>query len=127
MFLSGIILTGSNSGGASTTSVEVWKTDIVFPSSCSLPRLPEGRYGHTQTGLTACGGGGSDATWRSCVTLSGGAWIKSHTLVHQRYGHCTWETDSGIILLGGRQSPKSTEILKGDGSEELFPLKYPSR
>jgi len=48
-------------------------------------------------------------------------------LVHQRYAHCAWETDSGIILLGGSESPTSTELLKEDGgSEELFPLKYPS-
>ena len=133
--MSGIIITGGWIWDNSSSSVEVLDPDLS-PSSCSLPQLPEGISGHTQTGLTACGGGGSVdsggfgslATLRSCVTLSGGAWIKSHTLVQPRFGHCAWETDSGIILLGGSESPTTTELLKEDGGSELtFSLKYPSR
>ena len=120
--LSGIIITG---GYDTRTSIEVLDPD-VSPSSCSLPQLPEGRFGHTLTGLTACGGYGSAATRRSCVTLSESSWIKSHNLVHRRQDHCAWETDSGIILLGGSLNNKTTELLKEDGgSEEHFPLKYP--
>ena len=120
--LSGIIITS----GDFPSSTEVLELDLS-PSSCSLPPLTGRRDdGHTQTGLTACGGSWNEAaSKRSCVTLSGGIWNVSHTLVHERYGHCAWETDSGIILLGGYSSPKSSEILKEDGgSVELFTLKY---
>ena len=127
LILSVIIITGGRDGNAASSSAEVWKPD-VFPSPWSLPELPEGRDHHTQTGLTACGGGRSDATLRSCVTLSENGWIKSNNLIQPRSVHCAWDTGSGIILLGGVGSPNTTELLKEDGgSEELFHLKYPSR
>ena len=93
--------------------------------SCSPPELPEGRRGHTQTGLTACGGYGSGA--RSCVTLSELGWTKTYDLIQRRYYHTAWDTRSGIILLGGSESPTTTELLKDGGSELTFSLKYPSR
>ena len=124
-YLSGIIITGGGNSSDTGTSAEVWKNDILFPSSCSTPPLPEYRFGHTQTGLKACGGGGDD---RSCVTLSELGWVKSNDLIQPRRHHCAWDTGSGVILLGGYHSPTTTELLKEDGgSEELFPLKYPSR
>ena len=130
--MSGIIITGGEDPLVKN-AVELMKPDVFF-GSCSLPQLPEGRRYHTQTGLTACGGddynggGDYDAIRKSCVTLSGGSWSISHNLVHQRRFHCAWETDSGIMLLGGRQSPNTTELLNDDGgSEERFVLKYPSR
>jgi len=78
--LSGIIITGGLNGQWTSTtyimheltSVEVLNPDLS-PSSCSLPKLPEGIYGHTQTGLTACGGNIYGSFSSSCVTLSGGS------------------------------------------------------
>ena len=126
-YLSGIIITGGYEDDT-RTSVEVWpycKPDVPFGSP---PQLPEGRRGHTQTGLTACGEYGSDSTQTSCVTLSGLGWIKTYDLIQKRSFHTAWETRRGIILLGGYDSPTTTELLKEDGgSEETFPLKYPSR
>ena len=125
IILSVIIITGGS--GDASTSVEVWKPD-VSASPWSPPRWSPGRWGHTQTGLTACGGCCSDSVPRSCVTLSELGWIKTYDLIQPRTHHSAWDTGRGIILLGGYQSPNTTELLKEDGgSEETFPLKYPSR
>ena len=129
----GIIITGGVNGSGALTSVELLKAD-GSQTSCSLPQLPEGRRVHSQTGLTACGGYDSDDIKRSCVTLSGGFWTRSHNLVSPRGFHTSWESHQGIMLLGGGVEALSggysntTELLKEDGtSEELFHLKYPSR
>ena len=116
------MITGGYDNGY--TSVELLRAD-GSQSYCSPPQLPQNRRYHTQTGLTACGGVDSGAQ-RSCVTLTGGSWTTSHTLVHQRGGHTAWESPLGLILLGGRYSPKTTEILRNNSSEDLFNLKYPS-
>merc|ERR1711963_454256 len=54
----GIIITGGGGGSAGITSVEVILSNSTL---CTLPPLPEARHGHSQSGLTACGGRGSPA------------------------------------------------------------------
>ena len=51
--------------GAASASVELelWKPELFF-GSLSPAQLPEGRWRHTQTGLTACGGEVSVAIMR---------------------------------------------------------------
>ena len=73
----GIIITGGGGGSAGITSVE----EVILSNStlCTLPPLPEGRYRHSQSGLTACGGQDSTAQ-DTCTTFSNGAWTTSHNL-----------------------------------------------
>ena len=60
---------------------------------CILPRLPQIRVQHSQTGLETCGGGGAGM---SCVKLSeGGSWTPSHHLAQERYGHTSWASPVG--------------------------------
>ena len=93
---------------------------------CSLANLPDNRRWHTQSGLTACGGGYSSKT--SCVTFSSGRWIYSHTLKYEREDHSSWLSPQGVLLMGGEYSPSTTEILTDDGqTTELFALKYGTR
>ena len=92
---------------------------------CSLPDLPEVRYGHTQTGLEACGSFRAATTKTTCVRLSGGSWSPSHQLVEKRRNHCSWSSPSGILMMGGSDSIKTTELLDDTTGDSLmsFPLK----
>ena len=95
-----------------------------------LPQLPEVRYDNSQDGGLPCGGGAGDATRTSCVKWSpaSGTWTKSHTLRQKRTFHVSWATASGVYLIGGSASPKTSEKVKLDGSvEEGFSLKYNTR
>ena len=118
-----IIITGTNFGNS--RSVEALRED--GSSLCTLPDLPNKYYYHTQSGLVTCGGGDSSNTATSCVRLIDGEWLQSNTLKQYRYYHTSWTSPLGIVLMGGRGSGTTTELLTEDGqSVELFPLKYGS-
>ena len=94
-------------------SVELIRED---GSTCTLPSLPQGRWGHTQVGLEVCGGQGS---LTSCVTFSDGSWTTSHSLAVSRMGHVSWASyPGGVLLLGGQDSAakRSTELLSSTSS-----------
>ena len=123
-----IIVTGGVPSESAGTSVELLHSDGSL--WCSLPDLPETRYGHTQTGLEACGGGSSSSPQTTCVRLSGDSWSQSHQLVERRRSHCSWASPAGTLLMGAGQptwkSGKATELLDeitGDFAVS-FPLKY---
>ena len=110
------------SGGISS------KVEVISPSSnvsCSAPDLPQPRYGHTMNNNIVCGGVGGTDTWTRCAQLTSAGWIRSHTLIHKRWYHSSWEVEDGIILLGGFFSGTTSEIAKWDGTtEELFTMKH---
>ena len=95
---------------------------------CSLPDLPESRWDHTQTGLEACGGGGS-ATRTTCVRLEAGSWTPSHQLVEKRTSHSSWASPAGTLLIGSTFSLQTTELLDANTGDSVtsFPLKYETR
>ena len=100
-----------------TKTAELWS-----PSGfqCFLPELNIAREFHSQSGLTACGGGYLGGWARSnCETLSGnGQWLYSYDLKSERYGHVTWESKNEILLMGGYNNTKTSELLKLDDSNE---------
>jgi hypothetical protein len=88
------------SGGyGADTNVEVYVPSTG--QSCSLPSLPAEREGHTMDSLYICGGGYSSSR-TNCLHFSSGQWYTSHTLVEKRSGHSSWQTDQGLVLMGGR-------------------------
>ena len=99
--------------------------------TCTMtPDLPPpGRYQHTATGLTVCGGwaDGDEETGTTCSTFTG-QWETSHQLGVPRYGHVSWDSPSGIILLGGFVSEafQTTETLSHNSSttSSAFQLPY---
>ncbi len=119
-----VLITGSYSSADRRTA------EIYNPfnnTSCSLPQLPEGRFGHTQDGGLACGGPSSRTTCDKW-SPSSGTWSMSHTLRQQRYAHVSWATASGVYLIGGALSLRTSEKVKVDGSvEDSFGLKYDTR
>ena len=122
------------SGGLSSLSVELLLGD---GSSCWLPSLPARRSGHSQSGLVICGGGseylpgGEAATLTSCTTLEAGVWTTSHSLQQQRRDHLSWQTEGGILLLGGFDTGarRTTELLTSTSSSttEQYRLSYETR
>jgi len=103
----GILISGGDYDQSSNTnpgtSVEVFnpRTD----KSCEFKPLPDERSDHTMDGLTVCGGDKNmgphttNETRSTCITFSSGQWRTSHHLLQPRYGHVSWVTDEGIMLL----------------------------
>ena len=86
---------------------------VFYPTnkqSCVLPSLPDKRDGHTMDSLEICGGYTSTRT--TCITFTSGQWVTSHALTTEgRYDHTSWSTKAGIVLMGGRYSTNTTELL----------------
>ena len=123
----GVLISGGyNRNGAVYQSVEIYNPSTN--TTCSLPKLPVGRYGHTQDVNLVCGGP-SSSTRTTCVKWSSesGSWTQSHTLHQSRVYHVSWNTEDGVYLMGGNygSNMKTTELVKADGSvEDGFSLKY---
>jgi len=124
----GLIISGGYPSGSVGKSVEVY-----VPSSgqhCELPDLPASIYGHTMEDRRICGGGYSDTTRTSCLSLTEeGTWNKTATLLEERVDHSSWASPSGIILLGGRgyssSSSRTSEKIGEDGTSRYsFQLNY---
>ena len=112
-------------GGSNRKSSEIYNP--VTRKSCSLPQFSEERAGHSQDGALTCGGGE-----KTCVKWSpvSGTWKQSHTLREARGAHLSWETASGVYLLGGYDTAirRTSEKVNADGSvEKSFDLKYDTR
>ena len=121
MTMTGILISGGGGYNDPETGVEVF-----FPSSgqsCSLSSLPDDRYEHTMDTLLICGGGNND---NNCLTFTSGEWMISHTLVGRRLAHTSWQTEQGVLLLGGLYGTDTTEIvhLAGEQAEQSFGLHY---
>ena len=123
--ISAIIISGGYTTSSASRSVEILRANGSY--WCSLPDLPDdryGRFGHTQSGLVTCGGWDRD-TPTSCLTFSSGLWKTYHQLQHSRYWHSSWMSQHGVVLMGGGYSPTTTEILTEDGQySSSFKLKY---
>ena len=135
IFFTGIIITGSGGHvGDRSSSVEVLNADGT--PLCSLPDLPYLTWGHTQHGLTTCGGA-HGILRRRCYTFDAysGTWNISHNLIEDRTYHTQWWDSAAqqLWLLGGSARSigvKSSEVLKGlssDSSPMDFELKYTTR
>ena len=84
-------------------------------STCTLPDLPPpGRSEHTASGLILCGGLGGEST---CSTFTG-QWETSHQLGVPRMDHVSWDSPTGIVIIGGggTEAEKTTETLSNNSS-----------
>ena len=124
-----IIISGGNTDTSQSTfetlnSVEVLKSNGSF--WCFLPELPQSRSYHTMSGLSVCGGFWTPK-WKSCLSLnSNGTWTKTADLLEIRYYHVSWQTSSGLWLMGGDNYNSgyhnSTEVVTDTGSKRSFSL-----
>ena len=125
ILIAAILITGGKRG------TYLKSAEIYLPSnntSCSLPELPEKRASHTQDGPWACVGW-TRSIITTCDKWSKGSWThQSLSLREQRTRHVSWATASGLHLMGGYYSGKTSELVKEDGSvEEGFDLKYQTK
>ena len=115
-------------GGSDRRSAEIYNP-ATNPTGCSLPQLPEIRTGHSQDSGLTCGGGDLSAL-NTCVKWNpaSGAWDQTpFTLNKSRINHVSWETPTGVYLIGGDYSPKTSEKVNADSSVLSFNLKYDTR
>ena len=106
-------------GDATATSVELWSPT----SSCSLAPLPQPAVAPSvdvvEGEVVACHG-------TSCSTLSGGVWGEGAVLRESRRWHTTATTARGLLLMGGFDSPNTTEVVVEGQAAVGFPL-HPGR
>ena len=94
-------------------------------STCTLPNLPPpGRYTHSATGLTLCGGFSDDENTPSTCSTFTGQWETSHQLGVPRLGHVSWDSPSGIIILGGPEQTTETLSHNSSTTTPSFQLPY---
>ena len=112
---------------------------------CRLADLPAGRRQPSMENNVVCGGKDGPEHKTSCLTLtSGGTWEKTTELLDKRQsfslfslvqcfskilnlrvGHCSWASPSGLILLGGYDSRRTTEMIQENGTSAYsFTLEY---
>ena len=78
--------------------------------------LPDRRYGHSQAGLTVCGGGRTEESRRSCLRWEGEGWVTSHLLNYSRIYHASWLSPRGSLLIGDN----TAELLHSNGTTEVL-------
>ena len=103
-------------GGVSHEDDDQHSAEVILPwgQRCSLPPLPSsGRYLHTQSGLTVCGG---QETPKDCSAFKDGKWEQSHELGAEREQHVSWQSQWGTFLLGGDGDSSTTYELLSDNS-----------
>ena len=99
------------------------KAEVILGdgTTCMMPNLPDLQkgYAHSQSGLTICGG---TQNKKGCSTLKNGVWKISHTLRSPRMNHINWKTSHGLMLLGGTEQLRTTELLSSTSSSHLHLL-----
>ena len=121
-FFLAILVTGGQFHALSADLISTNGTEI-----CGLSQMPHYKYYHTQSGLTACGGYGSDPEGQSCLKFQSGSWITlTDNLVFERRYHSSWITPDGdILLIGGFHNATTTEIVYQNGTSiRSFDLNY---
>ena len=112
-----------------TNSIDIEVVNSNVASMCSLfsrASLPSPRANHTQSKDILCGGYEDHVPSTTCMSYTGGAWVTSHTLLEERYDHCSWRSPEGVLLMGGEGSPRTTELLSNINSTTAlsFLLEY---
>jgi hypothetical protein len=51
------------------------------------------------------------------MSFTSGQWITSHILVERRYIHTSWQTEQGVVLMGGVYSQNTSEIVATTGGQ----------
>merc|ERR1719341_358738 len=107
----GILISGGTGPEDPNRSVEV-----VVPATgqfCSFPDHPDDyRYYHTMDSLYICGGKRSN-----CLHFFEGEWSLYFEMEDSFEGHSSWETDLGILLLGGAIWGRSSKFVPTNGEE----------
>ena len=116
-----LITGGFTDNSAKLKSVEAYNPHIS--KICKLPDLPDVRHEHTLCGGLLC-------SEKNCLKLGPSGFVKATvTLQQYRLHHHCWNLPEGVLLLGGKSSPSTTELVLRDGSASIseFDLTHPAR
>ena len=108
-------------GGGALNSVEAYNPHTK--KICKLTNLTYTVYGHTLCGGLLC-------SKKSCLKFGPSGFVKTTvTLRQRRVHHLCWNVPEGVLLLGGTESPSTTELVLRDGSASIseFELTHPTR
>jgi len=106
-------------------SVEAITTDGT--PLCTLPDLPYEIRRHTMDDHIICGGYNDQSlTQSSCHYFIAGEWTKyRNDLKTQRVNHVSWRRQDGeVILFGGLNSKKTSEVVSSSGHQKAFNLQH---
>ena len=120
----GLLITGGFSS-YSTRHQAMEAFNPYISKICNLPNMPENRAFHTFCGGLVCGGRFSS---RSCLKFGPLGFLRANASLQQnRLSHLCWNVPEGVLLLGGKDSPSTTELVLRDGSASVskFKLSYP--
>ena len=122
----GILLTGSGAETDSKKAKSVEVLNINGTHRCSLPPLAHKTWGHTQNGLTLCGGTEPEIR-TECRTFTNGSWTLPQNLTRHRSYHSSWLSSKGLLLMGGtgKKPSNSTEFLDKSLKTNFTKLKDP--
>ena len=130
LIIPGFLISGGYSSNIYIPDSSFNKVELYNPAtgnSCRVQDLQKYRRGHSSCGGLICGGPGSSSSWKSCVRITGTevSPLPSLTLTEERWVHLCWRLPGDkILLLGGRLSPTTTEVISGTSSSASFQLAY---
>jgi len=114
----GLIILGGESPGS--LSAEVWVPGSS--STCTLPEVPSPGYwsptlNTVREQVVACENS-------ACSRLTDYGWEMDGLTLHSRRGHTSAVTGQGVLLVGGTDAPRSTEVKPANASQgvESFAL-----
>ena len=123
----GLLITGGFSS-YSTRHRALEAFNPYISKICNLPYLPDHRSFHTFCGGLVCGGR-SHSQDRTCLKLGPLGFLRANASLQQpRKHHLCWNVPEGVLLLGGKDSPSTTELVLRDGSASVskFDLSHPA-
>ena len=102
----------------------VTHSEVFFPRTgkgCIVPEyeFPGGAYGNDATMNTfgdktlLCGGWDHSSECYEFTPSNATVWTKYADLNHKRNKQTTWESSQGLVLMGGKYSPKTAELVGG--------------
>ena len=125
-FREGMLITG----GWSSSGKLVEAYNPHTKKICKLTNLTYTVYGHTLCGGLLCGGHLASSLSSSCLKFGPSGFVKTTvSLREKRIHHLCWNVPEGVLLLGGTESPSTTELVLRDGSASIseFELTHPTR
>ena len=108
--------------GPAGYSAEILHADGT--SWCSKMLFSKPQYYHTMSGMTVCGGLFIKNECWSVHNITWGTWPGSVSLRNRRQYHSSWNTNDGIVLMGGGYSKSTSELVTNGVSQDYFDLEH---
>ena len=112
---------GNSIGQASPSSAEFWASSPQ-EIHCVLPELPRPMW---QPSVEVIEGRALVCEKTGCLWLGTEGWQEGAATVHMRRYHTSALTEEGVLLVGGMDSPTTTELVPLNGGESRSSFTLP--